>query len=159
MARSRTGSLARFEPLLALPAVRGAGHRSAGMPAVRWQISSPERGAEHDGTCDGHHSEFRDSPAAHRRRARTGRCGRSPGGSRSRSAGRCRGRRSCNNPGRAATPRASRQAPARRLRPPTIVVFGINMFGDALRDLLDPRLTGGAGRLGSAKVQKTAKGP
>ena len=40
-----------------------------------------------------------------------------------------------------------------------IVVFGINMFGDALRDLLDPRLTGGAGRLGSAKVQKAAKGP
>ena len=39
-----------------------------------------------------------------------------------------------------------------------VVVFGINMFGDALRDLLDPRLTGGAGRLGSAKVQKTAKG-
>ena len=38
-----------------------------------------------------------------------------------------------------------------------IVVFGINMFGDALRDLLNPRLTGGAGRLGSAKVQKAAK--
>ena len=27
-----------------------------------------------------------------------------------------------------------------------IVVFGVNMFGDALRDLLDPRLRGGAGR-------------
>ena len=38
-----------------------------------------------------------------------------------------------------------------------IVVFGINMFGDALRDLLDPRLTGGTGRLGSTKVQKAAK--
>ena len=38
-----------------------------------------------------------------------------------------------------------------------IVVFGINMFGDALRDLLNPRLTGGAGRLGAAKVQKAAK--
>ena len=30
-----------------------------------------------------------------------------------------------------------------------IVVFGINMFGDALRDLLDPRLRGGIGRFGS----------
>ena len=40
-----------------------------------------------------------------------------------------------------------------------IVVFGINMFGDALRDLLDPRLTGGTGRLGSTKVQKAAKSP
>ena len=38
-----------------------------------------------------------------------------------------------------------------------IVVFGINMFGDALRDLLDPRLTGGTGRLGAAKVQKPSK--
>ncbi len=27
-----------------------------------------------------------------------------------------------------------------------IVVFGVNMFGDALRDLLDPRLRGGLGR-------------
>ncbi|MDE0211119.1 MAG: ABC transporter permease [Boseongicola sp. SB0673_bin_14] len=27
-----------------------------------------------------------------------------------------------------------------------IVVFGVNMFGDALRDLLDPRLRGGVGR-------------
>ena len=32
-----------------------------------------------------------------------------------------------------------------------IVVFGINMFGDALRDLLDPRLKGGAGRFGAAR--------
>ncbi|MBN2595066.1 MAG: ABC transporter permease, partial [Sedimentisphaerales bacterium] len=30
----------------------------------------------------------------------------------------------------------------------TIVVYGINMFGDAMRDLLDPRLRGGAGRYG-----------
>ena len=37
-----------------------------------------------------------------------------------------------------------------------IVVYGINMFGDALRDLLDPRLTGGAGRLRAAKVRKSA---
>ncbi len=29
-----------------------------------------------------------------------------------------------------------------------IVVYGVNMFGDALRDLLDPRLRGGAGRYG-----------
>ena len=28
----------------------------------------------------------------------------------------------------------------------TIVVYGVNMFGDAVRDLLDPRLRGGAGR-------------
>jgi len=35
----------------------------------------------------------------------------------------------------------------------TLVVFGINMFGDALRDLLDPRLRGGLGsyRLGEAE--------
>jgi peptide/nickel transport system permease protein len=29
-----------------------------------------------------------------------------------------------------------------------IVVYGINMFGDAVRDLLDPRLRGGVGRYG-----------
>ena len=29
----------------------------------------------------------------------------------------------------------------------TIVVYSLNMFGDAVRDLLDPRLRGGAGRL------------
>jgi peptide/nickel transport system permease protein len=28
----------------------------------------------------------------------------------------------------------------------TLAVFGINMFGDALRDLLDPRMRGGGGR-------------
>ena len=28
----------------------------------------------------------------------------------------------------------------------TIAVYGINMFGDALRDILDPRLRGGVGR-------------
>ena len=28
----------------------------------------------------------------------------------------------------------------------TLVIYGINMFGDALRDLLDPRLRGGVGR-------------
>ena len=31
-----------------------------------------------------------------------------------------------------------------------IVVYGINMFGDALRDLLDPRLRG-AGRIDAGK--------
>jgi len=30
----------------------------------------------------------------------------------------------------------------------SIVVYGINMFGDALRDLLDPKLRGGVGRYG-----------
>jgi peptide/nickel transport system permease protein len=29
-----------------------------------------------------------------------------------------------------------------------IVVYGVNMFGDAVRDLLDPRLRGGLGRFG-----------
>ena len=31
----------------------------------------------------------------------------------------------------------------------TITVFSLNMFGDAVRDLLDPRLRGGGGRLGA----------
>lgn len=35
-----------------------------------------------------------------------------------------------------------------------IVVYGINMFGDALRDLLDPRLRGGIGRYSGAKIRK-----
>ncbi|MFC2006200.1 hypothetical protein ACFLVG_04520 [Chloroflexota bacterium] len=34
-----------------------------------------------------------------------------------------------------------------------IVVYGINMFGDALRDLFDPRLRGGLGRYGGVKVK------
>jgi peptide/nickel transport system permease protein len=33
----------------------------------------------------------------------------------------------------------------------TLVVWGTNMFGDALRDLLDPRLKGGLGRYGRPK--------
>jgi len=37
-----------------------------------------------------------------------------------------------------------------------IVVYGVNMFGDALRDLLDPRLRGGVGRYG-IKVKKETK--
>ena len=32
----------------------------------------------------------------------------------------------------------------------TVVVYSLNMFGDAVRDLLDPRLRGGMGRLGGA---------
>lgn len=32
-----------------------------------------------------------------------------------------------------------------------VVVYGINMLGDALRDVLDPRLRGGAGRYGLTK--------
>jgi len=35
----------------------------------------------------------------------------------------------------------------------SIVVYGISMFGDALRDILDPRLRGGLGRYGM-KVKK-----
>ena len=41
----------------------------------------------------------------------------------------------------------------------SIVVYGINMFGDAVRDLLDPRLRGGAGRYDvGAKRKKSIKG-
>ncbi len=39
----------------------------------------------------------------------------------------------------------------------SIVVYGINMFGDALRDLLDPRLRGGLGRYGVKKLKKPKK--
>ena len=34
----------------------------------------------------------------------------------------------------------------------TIVVYCLNMFGDAVRDLLDPRLQGGGGRLGADRA-------
>ena len=34
------------------------------------------------------------------------------------------------------------------------VVYGVNMFGDAVRDLLDPRLRGGVGRYGVRKLKK-----
>jgi len=37
----------------------------------------------------------------------------------------------------------------------SIVVYGVNMFGDAVRDLLDPRLRGGVGRY-EARVKKEA---
>ena len=36
----------------------------------------------------------------------------------------------------------------------TIVVYSFNMFGDAVRDLLDPRLRGGQGSYGTAKKRK-----
>ena len=39
----------------------------------------------------------------------------------------------------------------------SIVVWAINMFGDALRDLLDPRLKGGAGRYGRVKKKRKVK--
>ena len=35
-----------------------------------------------------------------------------------------------------------------------IVVYGVNMFGDALRDIMDPRLRGGGGRYGTKKSKK-----
>ena len=37
-----------------------------------------------------------------------------------------------------------------------ILVFGANMFGDAIRDLLDPRLQGGVGSYNTKKIQKIA---
>ena len=36
----------------------------------------------------------------------------------------------------------------------TIVVYSLNMFGDAVRDLLDPRLRGGEGSYGAAKMKR-----
>jgi peptide/nickel transport system permease protein len=39
----------------------------------------------------------------------------------------------------------------------SITVYGINMFGDAVRDLLDPRLRGGVGRYGKGLQQETKK--
>ena len=38
-----------------------------------------------------------------------------------------------------------------------VVVYGVNMLGDALRDLLDPRLRGGLGRYGGVEKQRTKK--
>ena len=37
----------------------------------------------------------------------------------------------------------------------TVVVYSLNMFGDAVRDLLDPRLRGRLGRYGVGKGQLT----
>ena len=40
----------------------------------------------------------------------------------------------------------------------SIVVYGVNMFGDAVRDILDPRMRGGVGRYGvRAKKEATVK--
>ncbi len=36
----------------------------------------------------------------------------------------------------------------------TITVYSLNMFGDALRDLLDPRLRGGQGSYGTTAKRK-----
>ena len=36
----------------------------------------------------------------------------------------------------------------------TITVYSLNMFGDAMRDLLDPRLRGGQGSYGAAMVKR-----
>lgn len=35
-----------------------------------------------------------------------------------------------------------------------LVVYGINMLGDAMRDILDPRLRGGLGRYGGSKLKQ-----
>jgi len=35
----------------------------------------------------------------------------------------------------------------------TTVIYGVNMFGDAVRDILDPRLRGGLGRYGGVKIK------
>ena len=40
----------------------------------------------------------------------------------------------------------------------TVVVYCLNMVGDAVRDLLDPRLRGGRGRLGAYGAQAVGKG-
>ena len=39
----------------------------------------------------------------------------------------------------------------------TITVYGVNMFGDALRDLLDPRLRGGVGHPGAFGAKSAEK--
>lgn len=40
-----------------------------------------------------------------------------------------------------------------------LVVYGTNMFGDALRDILDPRLRGGAGRFSGNAALRKARQP
>ena len=40
----------------------------------------------------------------------------------------------------------------------TMVVYSLNMFGDAVRDLLDPRLRGGGGRLGADAAGSSSAG-
>ena len=41
----------------------------------------------------------------------------------------------------------------------TITVYSLNMFGDAVRDLLDPRLRGGGGRLGADRGRSICTEP
>ncbi len=41
----------------------------------------------------------------------------------------------------------------------SVVVYGMNMLGDAVRDLLDPRLRGGLGRYGRKVEKKVAEKP
>jgi len=40
----------------------------------------------------------------------------------------------------------------------SVVVYGVNIFGDAVRDLLDPRLRGGVGRYGGRAEKKKFRG-
>ena len=58
--------------------------------------------------------------------------------------------------GRASMEMAPRQAlwPGLAL---TITVYSLNMFSDALRDLLNPSLRGGVGRFGAEKTKKALK--
>jgi len=39
----------------------------------------------------------------------------------------------------------------------SVAVYGVNMLGDAIRDLIDPRLRGGVGSFGGAKRKKKAE--
>jgi len=39
----------------------------------------------------------------------------------------------------------------------SLVVYGVNVFGDAVRDLLDPRLRGGVGGLGEYGAEQAKK--
>jgi peptide/nickel transport system permease protein len=39
----------------------------------------------------------------------------------------------------------------------SLVVYSVSMLGDALRDILDPRLRGGTGRYGNARVGRKVK--
>ena len=39
----------------------------------------------------------------------------------------------------------------------TLVIYGVNMFGDAVRDILDPKLKGGVGGLGERGVKLARK--
>lgn len=39
----------------------------------------------------------------------------------------------------------------------SVVVYGVNMFGDAVRDLLDPRLRGGGGRYSNINPKVIAR--